>query len=71
MSTTCRVCGANGALTRNLCADCAKTELHSLLERAAIRKTQMLAARAYRRGMVSARFALALRHALQVLEHCQ
>jgi hypothetical protein len=51
-----------------LCPDCARDEFAALMDYAALRKAQALAARAYRQGQVSARFALALRRALQVLE---
>jgi hypothetical protein len=52
----------------SLCPDCAREEFRTLMECAALRKTGALAASAYRRGLVSAKFALALRNALQHLE---
>jgi hypothetical protein len=57
----------NGTST-SLCPDCARNEFAALMECAAIRKAQALTARAYRGGLVSAKFALALRNALQHLE---
>jgi hypothetical protein len=52
----------------SLCPECARAEFSALMDYAALRKAQALAARAYRQGQVSARFALALRNALQHLE---
>jgi hypothetical protein len=66
----CKQCGAEAGarVVRNLCEDCASKEFRALMECAALRKTRALAAQAYRQGRVSARFALAVRQALQHLE---
>jgi hypothetical protein len=64
----CKHCGKGSVEIRNLCAKCAHDEFRTLMECAALRKSAQLAARAYRGGLVSARFALALRQALQHLE---
>jgi hypothetical protein len=64
----CKHCGEGSVEIRNLCAKCAHDEFAALMDYAALRKSQKLAASAYRRGLVSARFALALHGALRQLE---
>jgi hypothetical protein len=64
----CKNCGNNRIEISGLCATCAQTEFAALMDCAALRKTGALAVRAYRNGQVSAKFALALRRALQHLE---